>query len=92
MVSLDRPAIDVASVITVLSNSDGGTTRLTRPYPNAVSASIMSPVSNISIACLRPTARPNATAGVVQKSPMETPGVANLASVEATARSQVATN
>jgi len=50
------------------------------------------PVSSISIAALRPTARVNATIGVEQKRPILTPGVANQASAAATARSQVATS
>ena len=39
----------------------------------------MSPVSSISIACLRDTLRDSATIGVEQNSPMLTPGVAKLA-------------
>ena len=41
---------------------------------------------------MRPTARVSATIGVVQKSPILTPGVANHASSAATARSHVATS
>src|SRR5258706_15887028 len=52
----------------------------------------MSPVSSISIACLRGTLRDSATIGVEQNRPICTPGVANLAVAEATARSQVATS
>ena len=44
------------------------------------------------MARLRPTARLNATIGVLQKSPIRTPGVAKAACSLATARSQVATN
>ena len=44
------------------------------------------------MACLRPTARPSATPGVEQNAPMFTPGVAKVAAVDATARSQVATS
>ena len=44
------------------------------------------------MACLRPTARPSATLGVEQNAPMFTPGVAKVAAVDATARSQVATS
>ena len=52
----------------------------------------MSPVSSISIACLRATLRDSATIGVEQNRPISTPGVAKPASVEATARSQLATS
>src|SRR5260221_9250766 len=52
----------------------------------------MSPVSSISMACLRGTLRDSATIGVEQNNPMCTPGVAKLAVVDATARSQVATS
>ena len=62
------------------------------PERRAVAASISSPVSSISIAALRPTARVSATIGVEQKRPILTPGVANRASSAATARSQVATS
>ena len=55
-------------------------------------ASISSPVSSISIAALRPTARDSATMGVEQNSPMFTPGVAKRALSAATARSQLATS
>ena len=72
--------------------SSGATTRLISPHASAVGASIGSPVSSISIARLRPIARVSATIGVLQKSPMRTPGVANVASVDATARSQAATS
>ena len=41
----------------------------------------MSPVSSISIACLRGTLRDSATIGVEQNSPMLTPGVANAAAL-----------
>ena len=51
-----------------------------------------SPVSSICSARLRPTARVSATIGVVQNSPIFTPGVAKLASSAAIARSQVATS
>ena len=44
------------------------------------------------MARLRPIARLTATMGVVQKSPILTPGVAKEASSEAIAMSQVATN
>ena len=55
-------------------------------------ASIRSPVSSISIACLGPTVRVSATIGVEQNSPMFTPGVAKRAVAPATARSQDATS
>ena len=63
-----------------------------RPISRARAAVIMSPVSSISIACLRGTLRDSATIGVEQNSPMSTPGVANAAASEATARSQLATS
>ncbi len=44
------------------------------------------------MACLRDTLRDSATIGVEQNSPILTPGVANLAAGEATARSQLATS
>ena len=55
-------------------------------------AEIMSPVSSISIARLRDTLRDSATIGVEQNSPILTPGVANRAVSDATARSQLATS
>jgi hypothetical protein len=57
-----------------------------------VLASIGLPLSSISSARLRPMFRLTATMGVEQKSPIFTPGVANVAFSEATARSQVATS
>ncbi len=51
-----------------------------------------SPVSSISIACLFVTLRESATIGVEQKRPISTPGVAKRASLDATARSQLATS
>src|ERR1035438_2193590 len=74
------------------ASSAAGTTILISPQSAAVTAEIISPVSNIWSARLRPTARLRATIGVVQKSPILTPGVANAAWSEATAKSQVATN
>jgi hypothetical protein len=41
---------------------------------------------------LAPILRERATIGVEQNNPMSTPGVANFAAVEATARSQLATS
>ena len=58
----------------------------------AFSAGTISPVSSISIACLRATLRDSATIGVEQNRPISTPGVAKPALVEATARSQLATS
>src|SRR5438309_10723866 len=58
----------------------------------ALVADTASPVSSISIACLRGTLRDNATMGVEQNSPMSTPGVAKLAASDATARLQLDTN
>ena len=81
-----------ASASTAASSSAAGTTRLTRPHSSAVDASIISPVNSISSARLRPTARSTGTIGVEQNSPMLTPGVANRASSDATARSQAATS
>src|SRR5665213_2573533 len=81
-----------ASARVAVSSSPGATTRLTNPQSAAVRASIISPVSSISIARLRPIARVSATIGVVQNRPIFTPGVANFASLEATARSHVATS
>ena len=52
----------------------------------------MSPVSSISIACLRETLRESATIGVLQNSPIFTPGVAKRASVAATAAPASASN
>ena len=69
-----------------------GTTRLTSPYSAASRADSISPSSSISMARLRGTLRDSATMGVEQKRPMLTPGVANLAVSDATARSQVATS
>jgi len=81
-----------ASARTVASSSPRGTTRETSPAASASAAEIASPVSSISIALFAPTAREKATIGVEQKSPILTPGVANRASVAATARSHEATN
>ena len=47
----------------------------------AAAADTGSPVSSISIACLRGTLRDSATIGVEQNSPMSTPGVANVAAL-----------
>ena len=85
-------AISLAMALTSASSVSAGTTRLTSPISCARAALIGAPVSSISMACLRPTARPNATPGVEQNAPMLTPGVAKVADSEATARSQVATS
>ena len=77
---------------TAASSSAAGTTRLTRPQSSAVAASIVSPVSSICIARLRPTARETGTIGVEQNSPILTPGVPNRAPSAATARSHAATS
>ena len=74
------------------SSSLSGTTRFTSPQSSAVRASTKSPVSSISIARFRPTARVSGTIGVEQKSPIRTPGVAKRALSAATARSQAATS
>src|SRR5271157_652503 len=76
----------------LLSSSEAGTAMLMRPHSTAVKASTMSPVISICKARLRPTARLRATIGVVQNRPILTPGVANAAWSEATARSHVATS
>ena len=60
--------------------------------PRRSAASIRSPVSSISMACLALTLRDSATIGVEQKSPMLTPGVAKRADAAATARSHDATS
>ena len=51
-----------------------------------------SPVSSISIACLRPRLRESATDGVEQNSPRFTPDTAKRALSLATARSHIATS
>ena len=85
-------AICPASAATAPSSSASATTRLTSPSSRARSALTISPVSNISIAALRLTARVSATIGVEQNRPIFTPGVANRAVSAATARSQLATS
>ena len=72
--------------------SAAGTTRLTSPQASAVGASIISPVSSISITRLRPILRATPTAGVEQKTPTFTPGSANFAVSAATARSHIDTS
>jgi hypothetical protein len=57
-----------------------------------VAVSIGVPVSNISMARFRPTARDSSTIGVEQNIPTFTPGVANQVPSAATARSQAATS
>ena len=68
------PAIVAARDQVALSSSPSGSTRLMRPMACARSAVIASPVSSISMACLRGTARERATMGVEQKRPILTPG------------------
>src|SRR5271170_5706511 len=63
-----------------------------RPMFCAAVAETGSPVNSISMACLRGTLRDSATIGVEQNGPISTPGVANVATSDATARSQLATN
>ena len=75
-----------------VSSSSAGTTRLTRPQASAVCASMVWPVSSISIVRLRPMLRTTPTAGVEQKTPMLTPGSANAAASAATARSHIDTS
>ena len=65
---------------------------LIKPISVAFFASIMSPVRSISIACLLDMFLDSATIGVEQNKPIFTPGVANFASSEAIARSQLATS
>ena len=91
-VNADRAAMPRASASAASISCPCGTTRFTRPMRCASAASIISPVSSISIAALRGTARASATAGVEQNSPISTPGVAKRAWSDATARSQVATS
>ncbi len=88
----DLLAISCASAIASLRSAPAATTRLISPMRAASSADTMSPVSSISIAALRATLRESATIGVEQNRPMSTPGVANLADGEASARSQLATS
>ena len=88
----DFAAIAPASAATSRSSAAAGTTRLIRPISRARAAGTESPVSSISIAALRPTARLSATIGVEQNRPIFTPGVAKRASPAATARSQDATS
>ena len=71
-------AICIASFRVSDANPAGGTTRFTSPQSAAVAASIARPVSSISIARFRPTARVSATIGVVQNSPILTPAVDEL--------------
>ena len=57
----------------------GGDDAVDQPPVGAVAASIGPPVSSISSARLRPTARDSGTIGVVQNRPIFTPGVAKRA-------------
>jgi len=65
---------------------------INKPRVFASSALINSPVTSISNAALRKTFRESATPGVEQKRPTFTPLTANLATLDATARSHIATN
>src|SRR6201985_1460219 len=85
-------AISCANFVVSDTREVAGTTRFTKLIACAWSAEIVSPVRSISIACLRDTLRDSATIGVEQNSPMFTPGVANRAADDATARSQLATS
>src|SRR5579883_3400154 len=92
MVSADFAVIFLARFSASSRSLPGATTWLTRPMRAASGAEIISPVNSISMAALRPTLRDSATMGVEQNRPILTPGVANLASADAIARSQLATN
>ena len=61
-------------------------------YLLALVDSIKSPVNNISIVFFRPRDLETATIGVEQNKPIFTPGVIKTASLDAIARSHVATN
>ena len=69
-------------LVTSASSCSAGTTRFTRPHSSACCALIGSPVSSISMACLRCRLRPTATPGVEQKKPQVTPLVTNFAAVD----------
>ena len=88
----DLEAMVRASSAVASASRGSGTTRLISPMRWASVASIMSPVSNISRACLGATVRVRATIGVEQNRPMFTPGVAKRDDSPATARSQLATS
>src|SRR3569833_173828 len=75
----------LANAIALSSARPASVTSLNKPILSAVSASIISPLSSMRMAALGPTARVRATAGVVQKSPMFTPGVAKRAAEPAAA-------
>src|SRR2546429_1530778 len=81
-----------ASVSISASRRSGSTTRFTSPRACACAASMKSPVTSISNAGLRATLRDSGTLGVEQKRPRLTPLTANLAALEATARSHCATS
>jgi hypothetical protein len=88
----DFDAIFSASSCVTALSSLWVVTRLISPMRSASGAAMVSPVSSISMACLRDTLRDSATIGVEQKSPMFTPGVQNMDRSVAIARSQLATN
>ena len=81
-----------ASASISASRRSGSTTRFTSPRACACTASMKSPVTSISNAGLRATLRMSGTLGVEQKRPRLTPLTANLAALEATARSHCATS
>jgi len=81
-----------ASCRTAASSCSGGATRFSNPCCKAVGASMKSPVSSNSKACLRLRLRLSATPGVEQNSPTLIPDVAKRAFSAATARSQAATS
>mmetsp|Transcript_13601 Transcript_13601/g.34832 ORF Transcript_13601/g.34832 Transcript_13601/m.34832 type:complete len:273 (-) Transcript_13601:85-903(-) len=72
------------------ARASAGTTSLTSPQRTPCSAVMMSPVRSMCMAALYPTARPRATPGVWQKSPMLTPGVEKVAPSPAMHMSAVA--
>src|SRR6476469_3222265 len=87
-----RATIRSVNTLTAASRSATGTTRLTSPQSSAVAASIVSPVSSISITRFRATLRTTPTAGVEQKTPTLMPGSAKRAVSAATARSHIDTS
>ncbi len=74
------------------SRASAATTRLIRPISRALSGATMSPVNSNSKASLRLTLRARATPGVMQNRPTLIPEVPKRASLEARARSLVATS
>jgi hypothetical protein len=78
--------------LTSSSSASGGATWLIKPFAQASSAEMKSPVTSISKAALRGRFRDNATPGVEQNSPTLTPLTAKRASWLAIARSHIATS